>query len=81
MKSWNYRVLHETGVGPEGEPWETYAIHEVYYADEEQTQVAGWTENPAAVLADDQEGLKWVLGEMLKAIDKPVLDRTGGEAE
>jgi hypothetical protein len=61
--SWNYRVIRTDGADA---PW--YAIHEVYYGDDNKL--------PVAVCSED--GLLWVLEEMTKVASKPVLRDDNG---
>jgi hypothetical protein len=70
--SWNHRVLRHVYSDGTIE----FAIHEVYYDNDAADPEAGaWgpTENPVAVRAESLEGLRWVLEEMLRCLDKPAL--------
>ena len=77
---WNYRVMRHKDVDSDGKVHETFAIHEVYYKDDLVQDVlvhsgdVGYTEKPVAPVAEDLDGLRVVLTEMLKALDKPALD-------
>jgi hypothetical protein len=77
---WNYRVMRHVDLDSEGTAHETLSIHEVYYKDDlvpdvlVQSGDVGYTENPVAPVAEDLEGLRVVLTQMLKALDKPALD-------
>jgi hypothetical protein len=64
--TWNHRVfVKRTDEGL----W--YSIRETFYEDGE---VKGWTKDEIAPASESLEGLKWVLEQMLKALDKPVLE-------
>jgi hypothetical protein len=66
--------------GSEGEIHETLCIHEVYYKDDLTRDVlanvgdTGYTERAVAPVAEDLDGLRFVLTEMLKALDKPIME-------
>jgi len=49
-----------------------YQIHEVFYDIE--GNVESYTKNGVTVGGNNIEEVKWVLREMLAALDKPVLD-------
>lgn len=69
--SWNYRVLEKTY--PQFDNEKTFGIVEAYYDDENDLEdVTGRTEF-IEVTADTLEDLRWVLEEMLKALDKEAL--------
>jgi hypothetical protein len=57
-----------------------YAIHEVYYRDDSVDDRAvdvsetNYTQDPVTVQSEDLDDLRWMLGKMLEALDKPVLD-------
>jgi hypothetical protein len=78
--SWNYRVMRHKVVDSAGMPEETLALHEVYYKDDRSADIftgpgdIGYSANPVAPVAEDLDGLRFVLTEMLKALDKPVLE-------
>ena len=65
--SWNHRLMKMK----DGED-DFYQIHEVYY--DKEGNVVSYTKNGVTVGGNDIEEVKWVLLEMLKALDKPVLD-------
>lgn len=66
--SWNYRIYKT--VHPNDE--ETFGIHECYYYEDKETPRAV-TERPVPVDADSVKGLRWILEQMLLALDKDVL--------
>jgi len=65
--SWNHRVMKMK----DGED-DFYQIHEVFYDIE--GNVESYTKNGVTVGGNNIEEVKWVLREMLAALDKPVLD-------
>ena len=65
--SWNHRVMKMK----DGED-DFYQIHEVFYDIE--GNVESYTKNGVTVGGNNIEEVKWVLREMLTALDKPVLD-------
>ena len=65
--SWNHRLMKMK----DGED-DFYQIHEVYY--DKEGKVESYTKNGVTVGGKDIGEVKWVLLEMLKALDKPVLD-------
>ena len=65
--SWNHRLMKMK----DGED-DFYQIHEVHY--DKDGEVKGYTKNGATVGGNNIEEVKWVLREMLAALDKPVLD-------
>lgn len=80
MEFWNYRIVRRTQ-DDEGKPlpWPQVGIHEAYYEEAERDNESltpnGITVNPVAPIAEDVEGLRVVLLEMMAAaFDKPVLD-------
>ena len=59
------------------EPWWSeephwYAIHEVYYDDDDNPKYC--TMEPSKIVGVSEKELKWTLDKMLKATEKPVLD-------
>ena len=76
MSHWNYRIVKTTDNG-----WKTYAIHEVYYFDDE----VSWTDRPvgpSVVLEDEMTEeeaittIKKMLQQMLDGCDKGILDKS-----
>ena len=65
--SWNHRLMKMK----DGED-DFYQIHEVFY--DKEGNVESYTKNGVTVGGNDIEEVKWVLREMLAALDKPVLD-------
>ena len=73
--SWNYRLCKSSENG-----YTEYAIHECYYSP---TGIS-ITENPVTVSVaepdndisdeDAKKEIRWVLGKMLEALDKSVID-------
>ena len=78
--SWNFRVMRHKSVDPDGNVEESLAMHEVYYKSdrpakaEESLSDIGYSANPATPVADDLDGLRFVLTEMIRALDKPILE-------
>ena len=73
--SWNYRVMRHRAVDPDGNVEETLALHEIYYKDGQPTDGdIGYTANAVVPVAEDLEGLRFVLTEMLKALEEPILE-------
>ena len=69
MSSWNYRIM---GFGYPENPH--YAIHEVYYDEDEKLK--SYSESAAVVfgdLGDEKNSMSWILDQMREAIDKPIL--------
>ena len=65
--SWNHRLMKMK----DGED-DFYQFHEVYY--DKEGNVESYTKNGITVGGKDIGEVKWVLLEMLAALDKPVLD-------
>ena len=65
--SWNHRLMKMK----DGED-DFYQIHEVFY--DKEGNVESYTKNGVTVGGNDIGEVKWVLLEMLAALDKPVLD-------
>ena len=65
--SWNHRLMKMK----DGED-DFYQIHEVFY--DKEGNVESYTKNGVTVGGKDIGEVKWVLREMLAALDKPVLD-------
>jgi hypothetical protein len=63
---WNRRVVDMTAENG-GEP--LFAIREVFYNDDEVPIGHG----EPSVMSDTMEGLSWVIDQMKKALDQPVL--------
>lgn len=67
MNHWNHRVVkrtHDCGAIE-------FAIHEAHYDENVAESI---TVNPTAPMADSVDELRRVLEQMLKALDKPVLN-------
>jgi hypothetical protein len=72
-ETWGYRVMRHTE-----EPPAYFAVHEVHYDGD--GNVRGWTQNPAVLLSEDSDGLRWTLERVREALDRPALDfETGAE--
>lgn len=66
---WNYRIMRHK------HPREDYyAIHEVYYDEDQAHKVRNWTVDPVNVMSETAEGVVEVLRMMLKDAEAPVLD-------
>ena len=65
--SWNHRLMKM-----KDEEDDFYQIHEVFY--DKEGNVESYTKNGVTVGGKDIGEVKWVLLEMLAALDKPVLD-------
>jgi hypothetical protein len=63
---WGYRLL-KTKDGDD----DFYQIHEVYYND--KGEVDGWTVKGAMVGGHSKTEIKWVLEQMLEAINKETI--------
>lgn len=48
------------------------AIHEVYYS--ESGEPHGWADEITPYSDEGLDGLRWVLEQMIKALDKPILE-------
>lgn len=71
--SWNYRVCKHKGIAPHYEPY--YAIHEVYYEEEDSdTHIYAVTSLPVSVLGDTVKELREVYEKFGEAFDRPELD-------
>jgi predicted RNase H-like HicB family nuclease len=70
--TWNYRVIRSVDAAGVN-----YAIHECYY--EGNNVPTSWTADPADVAAETRADLFWVLAEMTKAIERPVLEIREGK--
>lgn len=67
--SWTYRVVKQTFIDETGEKQLSWGIHE-YYEDSNS-----WTTDPIEVVSEEGiDGLRWQLTEMLKALNKPVIE-------
>lgn len=68
---WNYRAVKRVYQMPGGGTEEQIEIVEAYYTD---GKVDGWTKNPRAVTSGEgKEGLTWVLEQMAKALERPLI--------
>ena len=79
--SWDYRVVRSEYPGAAG--LFCLAIHEAYY-DEGESEPHSITANACAVNCDEEddgvEGLRWMLEQMLKALDRPIVEMADIEA-
>lgn len=72
--SWNYRVVKSTESHPNfrnGEPYEVYAIHEIYY--DENGVVNGHVEKPEIGPYEELGELLPTLKRLAEALDKPII--------
>jgi hypothetical protein len=77
---WNHRVVYHKAGFVENNPaltWVEYlAIHEVHYDEDDKPMMM--TEQPVNILSSGGNEplveIKWMLQEMLKATEKPILD-------
>ena len=51
-----------------------YEIHEVYYDEEDDYRIEGWTQNPTTPMGETVEELRKELEMYLKATETPVLE-------
>lgn len=68
--TWNYRVMRH-----QNESETLYSIHEFYDTDGKTS----WQENPAGIVGSSLEELHNIIGMMIDAFKKPVLDYKTGE--
>lgn len=66
MSTWNHRVMKRKDGD---EDW--FTIHEVYYKD--NMDIEGYTD-AIPVGGNSIEELRWTLEQMIKSLDKPILD-------
>jgi len=69
-RMWNYRVYRETG-----QFGDYLTIHEAYYLEGDPQIPTSFTAKPVTVGGESVEDLRWVLEQMLKALDQPILER------
>jgi len=67
---WNYRVMRH-----QNESETCYSIHELYDIDGKTS----WQENPAAIVGSSLEELHNIIGMIIDAFKKPILDYKTGE--
>lgn len=67
MSTWNHRVMKRKDGD---EDW--FTIHEVYYKD--NMDIEGYTKEAISVGGNSIEDLRWTLEQMIKSLDKPILD-------
>ena len=67
MSTWNHRVMKRKDGD---EDW--FTIHEVYYKD--NMDIEGYTKETISVGGNSIEDLRWTLEQMIKSLDKPILD-------
>ena len=69
--SWNYRLVHKAW--PDDDPpYEQWAIHEVYYDEDDNPTMV--TVDPVAFLVEDLGEVQTVFDWYRKALSKPVLE-------
>lgn len=77
--SWNYRLMKHTHVGSDGQTETWLAMHEVYYKDSSVKDLTvtsaevGYTD-AVRVVGENIDEVRMVLENMLKALDKPILE-------
>jgi hypothetical protein len=72
---WNFRVLRHLSppIGAvEQEP--TFAIHEVYFDKGKEATPHSCATGSVTLSSDNVDGLRWMLEQMAKALDKPIID-------
>ena len=81
---WNYRAMRHSSKKEsttEGAVW--FGIHELYYRTDEINDLTvaadetGYTQEPIKLVADDDDGLRWMLEQMLAGLEKPILEYEG----
>ena len=73
---WQYRVVHQVCDGED-----VYAIHEAHFDHDKVEAVHSVTAEPVCVSAESPSGLVRVLGWMVTACAKPVLEMADIEAQ
>ena len=68
---WGYQIVRSTQEVL-GVTVVTLAIHEVHR--DADGEITGITENPAVVLSENIDGLRWALDRMRECLDRPVLN-------
>lgn len=78
---WNTRIIRKyvDGKYKNGKEYhEVYmGVYEVYYKADDS--IWAWSENPISPTFEDKEGFGEVLGQLLKASDRPILELKNGE--
>lgn len=69
-ENWNYRVVRTDC--EDCVDGYFYEIHEVYY--DSDGNIDKITLEPVDVFSESEGGIKWILEEMTKCLDKPVID-------
>lgn len=70
--SWNYRLMrHSTPIKGTDQVEIWFGIHEIYGTSPEGI---AYSEQPTNLVGENVEDIKWALEEMLKCLEKPVLD-------
>ena len=64
---WNYRILRHIY---KADDW--LAVHEVHYDDNGEPNSC--TSEPIQIVQDDMEAMRWGLGKIQEALEKPVID-------
>lgn len=84
---WNYRVMRHQPDPARGEAEEWFAIHEVYYRSDDvddrtvDSSETRYTVDAITPRANNVDELRWLLEQMLAALDKPILEfREGPDA-
>lgn len=72
---WNHRIVRHKVHRSESVTESSLAIHEAHYtAKKSKTKPVSITVDPVGVWGQDKKELRKVLKQMLKALDKPILD-------
>ena len=71
MSTWRYRVIRHTSPPGSVTQYDYVAIHE-HYTFEDGTE--SWSATPDRVTADNPTELRWMLEQMLAALDEPTLE-------
>lgn len=70
---WNYRIVrrvHERKTGPDEV---MLYVHEAYYP-KRGAKPDSITNDPIVIFGEDTDGIRWVLGQIEKALEQPVLN-------
>lgn len=69
--TWNYRIIMDNTTEDPHEFW--YAIHEVYYID---NQPIDYTVSQSSIFGDSIEDLNMIIADMKEAFNHPVLKKS-----
>lgn len=73
MNTFNYRVIRSSKKHENGKHYDNYAIHEVYYDDEDDSIISISAE-PATIEGDSFEDLQKDMFHIKLALSQPILD-------